>query len=116
MELLIVIGLMALICVVAAATGRPWGPAILALGFGAWGVLLLTAGFTGPFPLFGLLYVGAAFIELVAAYELVLPPGRVHGGLAEWRAWSAVIGATGSVAAVGLLMYIAAAVISAMIV
>lgn len=116
MELLIAIALMALVCVLAGALGKPWGPAILAFGFGAWGLLLLASGLRGLFPVFGFLYIGAAFGEGLAAYELALPAGQGEGEAGWWRAWAAIVGATGCVAGLGMLMYLAAAVVSAMII
>ncbi len=133
MWVLAVIFLLALVAVLATALGDSWGPALLGFGFAAWAALILLSGLTGPFPLFGILYAAAAVAEFIAAYEF----GQWHGHQGarqaagrgaprdpagdptsrppgEWRAGAALLGGGGSVAAFGLLLWITAAMISAM--
>jgi len=106
------LGILAAVLVVASALGRFWAPALLAVGFGAWGFLLLTSSLSGILPLLGIGFVGAAALELVAAHELFGEPDA--GRRRDWRLGSAFLGLTVSVAAFASLVYVAAAIMASL--
>ncbi len=116
MDLFIVIVVFALVAVIAAAAGAWWGAGMLSLAFALWGAVLLTSHLSGPFPFFGLLYVLAAMAEFVSACELLNARAIPAGEVRAWRAGSATLGAIGSIAGIAMLLYLVAAMISAILI
>ena len=129
MWVLVAIALLALLAVVATALGNGYGPALLGFGFAGLAALILLSGLGEPFPLLGVLYAAAALAEFLAAYEFWrwhdhpearrTAPGtrlpKVESRPPQsLRLSAALIGAGGSVGALGLFLWIVAATISSL--
>ena len=115
MELFVMIWLVALVASVVTAFGNAWGPAVLGVGLAGWGLLLLLSGLRGPIPAFGILYVCAGFAEFAATWKF-MQPASARGPSVSWRAGAALVGVAGTIGSVILLVLIAQAVISALII
>ena len=115
MWVLVAIGLLALVAIIGTAQGRLWGPLFIAVGFAGWGVLILISGFRYPFPLIGVVYLMASAGELAAAWEF-WQPGDGKGPSVAWRQGAALTGVVGGLASFVLLMWMAGAIVSAMII
>jgi len=115
MELFVIIVLAALVASIVAALGNAWGPAVLGVGLIAWGLLLLVSGLRGPIPAFGLLYLCAGLAEFAATWEFMQPVSG-SGPSVAWRTGAALIGVAGTIGSVILLVLIAQAVISALLI
>ncbi len=112
MGALLVIGAIAVVLVAASALGMFWAPLLLAIAFGAWGLLLVVSGLHGGLAMFGIGFIALAALELASAFELYGEPDP--GIRSSWRLGSAVIGLVGSAAAIASLAVIAAGITAAL--
>jgi hypothetical protein len=115
MWILGVIALFVMLAVAGAALGQVWGPLLLAVGFAGWGVLLLVSGFGYPLQMIGVGYLLVGVLEFAAAWEFWLP-APAGGPSSSWRVGAALTGVAGALGVFGLLMAIAGAMVSAMII
>ncbi len=109
MGLLVGIMLVAVIAIIAAALGSIWGPLLIGTGFGAWAVLILTSGYTSPWPELGILYLIGSVGEFAAAGEFwtVRGLGMPSRG---WRGFAAGVGLVGALLFVVMILLVAAAI------
>lgn len=110
MEILLVIGLIALVAVVASALGEIWGPLLIGLGFAGWGSLILVSGYTSPWPEIGVGYLGGSLAEFAAAREFWRCRDSRSGPPGAWRAMAALLGVAGTLLVGVLVMLVAIAI------
>lgn len=110
MEILLVIGLVALVAVVASALGEVWGPLLIGLGFAGWGSLVLVSGYISPWPEIGVGYLGGSLAEFAAAREFWRCRGSRSGPSVAWRVMAALVGIAGTLLVGVLVMLVAIAI------